>query len=337
MLLKEADNKEPALNELKARIEKASGKERDALQKQFNIMNAGIRGERDAAYFLDFDYKDSKNWVLIHDLRLEINGRVAQIDHLMINRLLCCLVLETKHFKNGLRITETGEFERWNDYAKAYEGMPSPLQQNERHILVLQDAFKAVDMPSRLGFRLSPTFHPFVLVAPDARIIRPEKFDTSKVIKADSLHTSWEKTVDKMSGVSVLTNAAKMVGEDTLVEIARQLVAMHKPKPDALVERFATVKGASGPLPAEEAKKVAAPPLRDYALPKCRTCNSESLSILYGQYGYYFKCADCQGNTPAKVQCGKEGHKERLRKDGRTFYRECADCGTSSVFYVNPA
>src|SRR3546814_12221508 len=76
---------------------------------------------------------------LIHDLRLEHGSRTAQIDHLLINRWMDVYVLETKHFHAGIKITEDGEFLRWNNYQKTYEGMASPLEQNERHIQVLKD------------------------------------------------------------------------------------------------------------------------------------------------------------------------------------------------------
>lgn len=57
----------------------------------------------------------------------------------------------------------------------------------------------------------------------------------------------------------------------------------------------------------------------------------------YGKYGYYFKCADCDGNTPIKIGCGHDGHKERIRKDGVKFFRECEQCKTSSLYFVNSA
>lgn len=40
-------------------------------------------GEKVALFVLS--YKDSQNWAVIHDLRIEHRGRVAQIDHLLIN------------------------------------------------------------------------------------------------------------------------------------------------------------------------------------------------------------------------------------------------------------
>ena len=102
--------------------------------------------------------RDSKRSAVIHDLRLEIGGRVAQIDHLLLHRTLTVFVLETKHLHAGIKITEEGEFLSWNDYKKSYEGMASPFAQNERHIAVLRDAFDRVEMPTRMGVRLTPVF-----------------------------------------------------------------------------------------------------------------------------------------------------------------------------------
>jgi hypothetical protein len=108
-----------------------------------------IKGEAESAYLINFYYEASPNWAVIHDLRLERNGRTAQIDHLLINRWLECYVLESKHFHAGIKITEEGEFMRWNDYKHTYEGMPSPLLQNERHITVLRDVVNTLTAPAQ--------------------------------------------------------------------------------------------------------------------------------------------------------------------------------------------
>src|SRR3546814_3644929 len=66
-------------------------------------------------------------------------------------------VLEHKHFHAGIKITEDGEFLRWNNYQKTYEGMASPLEQNERHIQVLKDVMAQIELPTRLGVRIPPS------------------------------------------------------------------------------------------------------------------------------------------------------------------------------------
>ncbi|MBD1917331.1 MULTISPECIES: nuclease-related domain-containing protein [Cyanophyceae] len=69
--------------------------------------------------------------------------------------------------------------------------------------------------------------------------------------------------------------------------------------------------------------------------PACRACGSSHLIIVYGKYGYYFKCADCEGNTPIKVTCAN-GEKAKISKRGREFYLVCQDTPEPQLFYVNP-
>lgn len=158
MLIKRADDQAQYLAELE-QVANGSGPQAKQAAKELNIRRAGIRGEAQAAYLIDFDFRDSDNWAVIHDLRLEHRSRVAQIDHLLINRWLDVYVLETKSFSSGLKITEDGEFLRWNDYRNKYEGMASPLEQNTRHIQVLKDVMDTIAMPERMGLRIMPTFH----------------------------------------------------------------------------------------------------------------------------------------------------------------------------------
>ena len=204
MLIKRSDDKGATISFLDALLKEATDSQRKRIEEELRFMKAGMRAEQDAAYLIDFDFRDSKNTAVLHDLRLDIDGRVAQIDHLLIHRSLNVFVVETKSFHAGLKITEDGEFLRWNDWKKIFEGMPSPLAQNERHIAVLKDAFDWIDMPSRLGLRLTPMFHSVVAVDPRARIDRPKKFDTSRVIKADMLTDFIQKTLDQQNALGFL-------------------------------------------------------------------------------------------------------------------------------------
>ncbi len=225
MILKEADTKAPQLAELELYLAAPGlpAGTKQHLERELKFLRAGIKGERESAYDIDFYSGASKNRIVIHDLRIEHNGRVAQIDHLILNRLLEVYVLETKHFSEGVSINEQGEFSIW--FAGKPRGIPSPLEQNDRHIAVLQDVFKTLDMPTRLGIRLQPSFESLVLVSKNARIGRPEKFDTRRVLKSDHLERWINKNID--SGSPLLM--AKVVGVDTLTAIARQLVALHRP------------------------------------------------------------------------------------------------------------
>lgn len=328
MVIKSTDSKESALASLEKLLQQPNltPTQRKAIEKEIRIMRAGIKGESEASYLIDFDFKDSQHSVAIHDLRLEINGRVAQIDHLLIGRGLMTFVLETKHFNTGLKIDDNGEFLRWNDYKKTYEGMPSPLEQNERHISVLKDAFGMIDMPTRLGVRLMPTFHSYVLVSASSRIMRSPKFDSSQVIKADVLSTTIKQKLSKMGVMDTLSTAARVVSYETLAEIARKLCALHTPITIDYKAKFGLVDVPHVEPSAESPKA---------AKHVCRHCNSNKTSIQYGKFGYYFKCLDCDGNTAIKVACEKIGCKARIRKDGNCFYRECSVCNSSDLFFTN--
>lgn len=337
MLIKAADSKNGVLTELEQLkgLVSITELQRKSIDQELRLLKAGLKAEAEAAYFIDFNFKSSQNYAVIHDLRLDINGRVAQIDHLLINRTLDIYVLETKSFHAGLKINEVGEFLRWNDYKKMYEGMASPLEQNERHMAVLKDAIKAIEMPKRLGIRLAPNFKPYVLVATNARIDRPSTFDTSNVIKADILHTSIMAEFDEpvlnslKNPLGVLSSAAKIVSSETIDDVARKLAALHQPMTvnykakfginDQLVNRVKILENSHSLQAAQQ----------------CRSCKNTNLNIQYGKYGYYFKCSNCSGNTPIKVACSKENCLARLRKEGDQFFRECASCQSSELFFKN--
>lgn len=397
MIYKDTDNKDAVLAILEKMLALAGADKKALIERELRIMRAGVKGERESAYLIDFHLKDSTRTAVVHDLRLVLDdGRVAQIDHLLIHRTRRIYVLETKHFAHGVKITEQGEFLRWNDWKKTYEGMPSPLAQNERHALVLRKVLES------LGLGESP-IETLVLVAPEARIDRPRKFDTSQVVKADQFMERLHKSLEGAPVLTALSGLLKNTVSDSIGDIAKKLVALHRPSTSDYMARFgvqrealvraappsgaaaeATAPAAAGSTPAAPAAPPRAPARpasvqpepalagaapspgapRVVILPKgsaaaplaqgaaaahavanldaaaqphaCRNCGGAALSIVWGKYGYYFKCGDCSGNTPFSVGCGGADHKERIRKDGRHFYRECADCGTSALYFTNP-
>ena len=50
------------------------------MEREMKTIRAGVSGEKDSAYYIDFYFRNSKNWAVIHDLRLEHRGQVVQID-----------------------------------------------------------------------------------------------------------------------------------------------------------------------------------------------------------------------------------------------------------------
>ena len=159
MIIKDADDRRPELARRRALLAQSGDpSERMRLKREIRFINAGIRGERDAAYEMRVHWDDSKDWMVIHDLRVEHDGLTAQIDHLIINRWMEFWVCESKHFSQGVAINEHGEFSAFFG-SKPY-GVPSPIEQNNRHILILRRIIDsgAIDLPRRLGVTIRPDF-----------------------------------------------------------------------------------------------------------------------------------------------------------------------------------
>ncbi|MDD4969797.1 MAG: NERD domain-containing protein [Paludibacter sp.] len=95
----------------------------------------GFENEKQSAYLINFELRDSKDHAVFHDIRLEYKGRTAQIDHLIMSKNFI-FVIESKFFGGNLEINK----ESWTvDYGSKKFSIPSPVKQNERHIKVLQD------------------------------------------------------------------------------------------------------------------------------------------------------------------------------------------------------
>lgn len=370
MICKNADSKAEAIATLESLLAHATPDKKALIDRELRIMRAGVKGEQEAAYLIDFQLKDSNKTAVIHDLRVQLgDGRVAQIDHLLIHRTLRFYILETKHFSHGVKITDEGEFLRWNDWKKTYEGIPSPIEQNERHAAVLRTLL------SKLGMG-EPKIESMILIAPQARIDRSKRFDSSRVVKADQFLSAMQKNLDDANIFGLLGGLARASFSESIGDIAKKLIRLHRPITIDYAAKFGMASSMGAPAapppsatqfghfaPAQASAAVVQvapapivagmePHFGNSASPlptttpglqppavipsgSCRKCQGIDVSIQYGKYGYYFKCASCEGNTPIKLDCGKEGHKERLRKDGVRFYRECVDCQSSTMFFTN--
>jgi len=233
MIIKKMDSKQEEIAELTALLRgQLIPNQRFLIERELKAIRSGVSGEKDSAYYIDFYFGDSRNWAVIHDLRLEYKAQVAQIDHLLINRFFDMYVLESKNFSYKLKITPDGEFQTY--YRKEYIGIPSPIEQNKRHIHLLKLFLKHRDiLPKRMGISIMPRFKSLILVSPKSIISRPpeKKFDSTPVIKADTLRTRIDLEVKKQKNPLVdLATLSKICSSSTLMETSRILARFHKPK-----------------------------------------------------------------------------------------------------------
>lgn len=238
MLIKSADDKASQIAILQNLIshERVPPEKRQLIERELRNLTIGIATERQAAFEIDFYAAPSKNLFVIHDIRLEIGGRVAQIDHLLMNRAFEVFVLETKSFSSGLSINDKGEFSTF--YEGKEVGIPSPIEQNARHISVLKDAFKEIGLPKRLGITLQPSFNSVVLVSPKAIINRPKLVDPeATIIKLDQFFSWYHKKMDGLT-LKDTVGILKICSSDTVRNLGEQLLSLHKPNRINYIKKF---------------------------------------------------------------------------------------------------
>lgn len=232
MIYKDSDNKMPVIAILQRMLTLAGPDKRPLIEGELRMMRAGLRAEREAAGLIDLYLKDSTRTAVVHDLRLVSNdGSAAQIDHLLIHRSRRFYLLDTKHFAHGLKITEDGEFLRWNEVIGSLEPMPSPLDALARQVSVLRDALEP------FGLDDAPV-DTLVLLAPNARIERPRRFDSARVMKADQFMEKLNNGVDNAPALAALGNLNRTRMSDSIGDIAHKLMALHRPSTADSMARF---------------------------------------------------------------------------------------------------
>lgn len=315
MLLKTADDKSKrlALLEDLQRSTMLDAFQKKWLRDELMRQRKGIQGEKDSAYYLDQYFKNGSNHVVLHDLRFVVDGDVAQIDHLVINRGFGIYLIETKNYAGDLVINDHGEFTA--HYDDVHFGVPSPIEQSQRHARILQRLLKNLGIGNRIGGDMS--FFHVVLLHPKATIKRPtaKAFDTSSVIKADQF-PSWHKQfVDKEAGIGeVLKLMANMRSLETIQEWAQKLVRQHRPANQLDLPDFMQPKPMAAPV-SRAPVKVAEPQ------PVARVYPGKQTNAV---------TASPAPQTPLKVE---EGRSQRVEaSDAPSKKLICAHCGVKITY-----
>ncbi|UAB78286.1 NERD domain-containing protein [Erythrobacter sp. SCSIO 43205] len=195
------------------------------LDKEYANLCSGRKGERDAAYFMNREFGQSKSIGIVHDLRIAVNDEFAQIDHLAIHRLQGRLWLcETKNYGGRLQCNEHGEWTVW--YGKKPQPVPSPVSQARRQAIVLERWLKLN------GYGYLEVF-PLVLLAPTASIDRRKMPEDVTVVKSDQFGEWWERQANELGAMTALKMAAAALWEKRdeawLRELGDKLCSAHTP------------------------------------------------------------------------------------------------------------
>lgn len=215
MIFKQADSKVKDIEILLQLLQRSdlTQQMRQHIEHHLQLVRSGIKGEAESAYQLQFHFGNHSEWVIINDLRLKYQGKVAQIDHLLINRHMQIFVCESKRIAGSLIINE--------------QGMASPLEQNRRHITLLNNLLLSdkIQLPSRFGRKLRPPLYSLILVSNDACIRRSRNpvSGLDSVIKNEQLQTK----VQQLSKPAGILNFIHTIPIASIQKFARQLVQLH--------------------------------------------------------------------------------------------------------------
>jgi hypothetical protein len=289
MLIKSADDKSKRLKLLED-LQKSpllTVRQKTWLVTELSNLRKGMQGERDAAHYIDNYLASSKNLMVIHDLRINVDGEVAQIDHLLVGRAWFML-LETKTFGGDITVNDHGEYSVKYPGEKVFD-IPSPFEQSRRHENVLAKLLERLEIKPRTGGR--HRMEHIVLVDPKRAIQRPSNgaYDTSFLIKADQFRAWHEKWADKEPGfVEMLSVLADVRGQETIKEWAQMIARQHRPQDQLALPEFmkptqsaSTSKAVQPPTLAVQQETASAPVETEAGSKKKLVCGTCGIKISY--------------------------------------------------------
>ena len=286
----------------------------------------GYRSEKENAYYLDFEFNDSKNVIVLHDLRLKYRGYTAQIDHMLITRFDITL-LESKSFTGKLTIKNDGSLHV--QYPKFFKTFPNPIEQNERHKKIVEKLINAYfDLPSNIKLLGGFEFQTKVLINPNTTLVNKKLPDG--FARADSYIAQRSKEIDKIGAFEAIKLVSKAMSIEKAKELARFLTSHHQPLEFDYTKKY-RVNNPNASYVKEETSHYGEEPTIEHYCPKCK---SKNLEVKYG-HSYYFKCLDCGNNIPIKHTCKTPQCKPKTQKRKNEFFKVCSHCATEELFFIN--
>lgn len=292
-------------------------------------MQSGLIAERQMAFYLKRAFGDDPNTLVLNGVRISQREDAAQIDHLLLHEF-GMIIVESKSVTTEVTINDHGEWIRSFNGVK--KGMPSPVLQAKRQGEFLKNYLQPhadTLLKKLLGVQMKFDKMPIdiVVAISDTGIIhRPQKRldELEYVCKADRAIEKIYEIIDvyrKKDSALSLSLGPYYLGKTSREKVSKFLIENHSP-----------TKCSTTPISPPEKNEL---PSKSELKGTCKHCNSANIDILYGRYGYYFKCSDCQKNTAIRENCQVCSKQMRLRKDKEQFFIECRECSSSALYHVN--
>lgn len=284
-------------------------KELDPFFSEEKFKKSGHAAEKNVAFYLQRYYQNDPTIHVLNGIRLEENNDAAQIDHLLIHAT-GMIVIECKSVYDKLQLKEDGQWIRW--FGNQSKGMGSPIKQAEMQIDFLRKYLNKKLKNSPQFFDHMP-IEILVAISNEGQFLPPKNNPKAapEVCKMDQL----KERIDKIRE----NNKALILSNKNIATLSDYLKKVHKP----LIKKPTELK-------VEEKKKIYEVTSQN----KCKHCCSNNLEIAYGK-SYYFRCLQCEKNTPINNHCKICNRTEKIRKEKNIFFTECAHCKTSKPFHSN--
>jgi len=308
---------------------------------------AGDAAEKEMAHYLRRYFGDDPEVFVLNDIRLEMDGDAAQMDHVLIHPA-GLTVIESKSVSGKLQMKPDGEWVRWYDNRSS--GMASPLVQAKLQVLFLRKYLRRMAKQPEVIDALAIDY--MVAISSKGQFLPPPGCVMDEVCKADLIG---ERILAKLTGAAVFPAAYRRVLGD-------YMASRHAPLPvsNALPDMVAVPP--SSPSVAAAAPTAVVPPVANFTyvgdklrqtalwqrlveqqgqpqeyITFCKACHSHEVAFRYGKFGYYLKCLVCGQNTAIRLDCRQCNGQTRLRKEGDVLLVECGHCQLSEVVQRNDA
>lgn len=253
MLIKQPDDKTPYLQRL-AQLASQSGLSEESQSRAARVqrsLDAFLKGNEALTVEMDRHFRNSDDWAVLHDLRLELAGQVVYIEHLVLNSLLEGWVIAGGQFADGMLV-------RAGVPCGAYEGetlraIRDPFLECERASQLLSQLLNSsrVRLPVRAGLPVRPVFHVLVLIPPGARYeAHGTALPSRPVIPSSELKQFLDETNPCALSLRSLT---RHVSADVLRRVATEIADFHTGLADWPLAHLAE-QGAAGLRTSREPK-----------------------------------------------------------------------------------